>query len=216
MYKLFIFDFDGTVGDTQDCVVDSFQSALSVNEIAPADREDIVHTMGLSLTRAFAELIDGEHDGEFYDKLALDYRSFYSELLPEKTLMFPGVPETLQRIKDKGAVSTIATSKKTELARLSCAHLGIDGYFDLFIGDDEVSNKKPHPEMLLRTLGTFSVETAQAVMIGDSTYDIEMGNAIGMDTIGVTWGAHSEELLRSACPTRIVHQFSELSAFAHG
>ncbi len=68
--------------------------------------------------------------------------------------------------------------------------------------------------MLLRILKALSVDKTHAVMVGDATYDIEMGNTIGMDTIAVTWGSHSEELLRSVKPTHVIHQFSELLAFA--
>lgn len=212
-YKLFIFDFDGTLGDTKECVVASFQESLSQNKLSTASRDQIIHLMGLSLKDAFKKLTAEELEDATYEKLVEDYRSVYGQFLTQKTLIFPEVAETLEELKRKNVLIAIATSKKTEFARLSCEHLHIDKYIDFYIGDDMVSQKKPHPEMLTYTLNELKTEKQDAVMIGDSTYDIEMGNAIGMETIAVTWGAHPLELLRSANPTHIIHKFSELKRF---
>jgi phosphoglycolate phosphatase-like HAD superfamily hydrolase len=76
-----------------------------------------------------------------------------------------------------------------------------------------VTKKKPNPEMLLITLEKLGVEHGNAVMIGDSTFDIEMGRAIDMDTIAVTWGAHTKEMLRQSSPTYMIDNFSELIRF---
>lgn len=212
-YKLFIFDFDGTLGDTKECVVAAFQGALTANNFKKTSREKIIRLMGISLKDVFRELVSEELSDEMYEKLVADYRNLYRTFLTKKTLIFPGVKATLERMKDKGVMCSIVTSKKTEFAKLSCEHLGIYSYFDLLIGDDMVQNKKPHPEMLETTLEKLHVNKDDAVMIGDSTYDIEMGNAIGMDTIAVTWGAHSEKELLSTRPLHIINSFVELEKF---
>ncbi len=212
-YKLFIFDFDGTLGDTKECVVASFQKALEENNLPSIKREQIIHYMGLSLKEAFKKLVKKRLDEATYDKLVADYRKHYREFLTQKTLIFPEVAETLKKLKANGVLCTIATSKKTEFVKLSSQYLKIDPYFDLFIGDDLVTQKKPHPEMLLHTLEKLQVDVNDAVMIGDSTFDIQMGNAINMDTIAVTWGAHSQELLQQENPTYMIHNFSELITF---
>ncbi len=212
-YKLFIFDFDGTLGDTKECVVSSFQQTLLKNNLPVADREQIIHYMGLSLKQVFEKLTKIPANESFYDQLVTDYRTFYRDFLTKKTLIFPEVAKTLKEMKTKNVFCSIATSKKTEFAMLSCKFLKIDNYFDLYIGDDKVSQKKPHPEMLLHTLDKLKIDKAEAVMIGDSTFDIEMGNAINMDTIAVTWGVHSENLLRLSKPTLVIHKFSDLLHF---
>ncbi len=96
---------------------------------------------------------------------------------------------------------------------MSCKFLEIDSYLDFYIGDDMVTKKKPDPEMLLRTLEKFNIDVKESVMIGDSTFDIEMGNKINMDTIAVTWGSHSKKLLISANPTYVINDFSQLLKF---
>lgn len=212
-YKLFIFDFDGTLGDTKECVVASFQESLSQNKLPAATLDQIIHFMGLPLKDTFKKLTTRKLEDATYEKLVADYRTFYRKSLTQKTLIFPGVKETLEALKRKNVLLSIATSKKTEFVRLSCEFLKIGKYIDFYIGDDMVSQKKPHPEMLIYTLKELKTEKQNAVIIGDSIYDIEMGNAIGMDTIAVTWGAHSLKLLESANPTHIIHEFSELKKF---
>ncbi len=76
-----------------------------------------------------------------------------------------------------------------------------------------VTQKKPNPEMLLITLKKLRVDYRDAVMIGDTTFDIEMGKAINMDTIAVTWGAHTKEMLQQSGPTYMIDSFSELLRF---
>lgn len=214
-YKLFVFDFDGTLGDTGECVVASFQGALKQNQLQQASREEIIHRMGLSLPQVFRSLTEEAYDDETYDKLVTDYRSLYRTYLTEKTKSFPGVKETLKYIKEMGALCSIATSKKTEFAELSCKYLDLDPFIDLYIGDDKVKNKKPDPEMLQNTLEYFDgITIDEAVMIGDATTDIVMGKAINMDTIAVTWGAHTRDALAESEPTYIVSRAEDLKAFA--
>jgi HAD superfamily hydrolase (TIGR01509 family) len=170
--------------------------------------------MGRSLPEVFRELTGGIYDAVRYEQLVADYRDIYRRLLPERTKAFPGIDAALKHLTATGAVCTVATSKKTEFAVMSARHLGIDDYFTLYIGDDMVTRKKPHPEMLERTVAETGIASADAVMIGDATTDIEMGKAIGMDTIAVTWGAHSGDQLRAAEPTHIIDTAGELDSFA--
>jgi phosphoglycolate phosphatase len=213
-YQLFVFDFDGTVADSAECIVASFAGALERNRLPPVDPALIVHYMGLSLSGVFRELTGNIHDDARIHQLVADYRNIYQTLLPEKTYAFPGIADTLKHLTAAGAVCTIATSKTTEAAIDSARHLGIDGHFTLCIGDDLVTNKKPHPEMLERTLAEIGIPAAAAVMIGDATTDIDMGNAMGIDTIAVTWGAHPVDRLRAAKPTHVIDAAAQLHRFA--
>lgn len=209
-YRLFIFDFDGTLGDTSECVVASFQGALQDNNLPVANEKDIVHLMGISLPEVFRQLTNSTLSDEMYDKLVHVYRQLYRSNLAKKTRAFPGIATALQHIKSKNGLCSIATSKKTEFAKLSCDYLKLDPFIDLYIGDDKVTHKKPHPEMLEYTLKELGIHKDNAVMIGDATTDIEMGKAIGMDTIAVTWGAHSKGSLVKSKPLYIIDSMSEL------
>jgi phosphoglycolate phosphatase len=211
-YRLFVFDFDGTLADTGDCVTASFAVALARNGLPPVEPARIVALMGRSLPEVFRELT-GIRDAERVEQLVADYRGTYRLLVPERTKAFPGVLAALEQLTTAGVVCTVATSKKTEFARISARHLGLDRYLRLYIGDDLVTRKKPDPEMLERTLTEIGSSVADAVMIGDATTDIEMGQAIGMDTIAVTWGAHSRDQLLAAGPTHIIGSAAELPRF---
>jgi phosphoglycolate phosphatase len=213
-YQLFVFDFDGTVADSGECIVASFAGALERNRLPPVDPELIVHHMGLSLPDVFRELTGNVHDDTRIQQLVADYRNIYRTLLREKTHAFPGIANALQYLTAAGAICTVATSKETEIAVASARHLGIDGHFALYIGDDLVANKKPHPEMLERTLAETGISPVAAVMIGDATFDIDMGNALGIDTIAVAWGAHPIDRLRAAEPTHIIDTAAQLQQFA--
>lgn len=213
-YQLFVFDFDGTVADSAECIVASFTGALERNRLPPADPALIVHYMGRSLPDVFRELTGNVYADTRIQQLVADYCGIYQTLLPEKTHAFPGIADALEHLRTAGAVCTVATSKTTEAAVASARHLGIDGHFTLYVGDDLVTNKKPHPEMLERILAETGIPPVAAVMIGDATTDIDMGNALGVDTIAVTWGAHPIDRLRAAEPTHIIDTAAQLHQFA--
>jgi len=212
-YKLFIFDFDGTLADTKECVVAAMQKSLEQNKFPPVNWEQIVHLMGIPVKKMLKTIVPHQAD-EMYEKLVTDYRSFYKAFLPDKTFMFPEVAETLARLKEKNILCAIATSKKTDVALMTCKYIGIDAYIDICIGEDLVTRKKPDPESLTVILQKFAIAVKDAVMIGDTTFDMQMGKAIGMDTIAVTWGSHSPKELLSVHPTYTVEKFPALLAFA--
>ncbi len=213
-YKLFIFDFDGTLGDTTECVVASFQASCSENNIPIPDRDKIKHLMGLSLPEVFKKIILEKQEEAVYEKLIADYRMLYRKYLTQKTKIFPGIKDLLSQLRKKGALCSVATSKKTEFAVTSSQYLGIDQYINLYIGDDMVVLKKPHPEMLEVTLEKLQIQKQEALMIGDSTFDIEMGSAFGIDTCAVTWGAHTKKLLKTSNPTYMIESPLDLLKFA--
>lgn len=120
-YKLFVFDFDGTIADSGDCVIASFAAAFACHRMPTVDRDAIIYRMGLPLRRTFRELTNNAYSDARYDRLVEDYRSVYRDLLPHKTRVFPGIHAALTYLTDNGALCTIATSKKTEYALASAS-----------------------------------------------------------------------------------------------
>lgn len=212
-YTLFIFDFDGTLADTTECIVASYQHAFTKNNLPIPSREEIIYLMGIELREVFQRLTSHALEESHYDSLVADYRAIYSKLLSSKTSLYPHVKETLIQLKETGGLLAIATSKKTDVVTMNAKALGVDQYFDRTVGADKVVKKKPHPEMLLYILEKMRIKKEDAVMIGDSTVDIDMGNAIEMDTIAVTWGAHTKEMLAASHPTYTIDSFSALQRF---
>jgi len=209
MYKVFIFDFDGTVGDSTACIIASYRATFAKHKLAAPSSEMIVSTMGLVLPEVLRILLPGQSD-ELYESLAKGYRSAYLGLLPANTRLYEGMDNLLHSLTTRGAICTIATSKITTVAELSCEHLGIRQYFKLIVGSDKVEQHKPHPDTVLYTLKQLNISTGEAVVIGDSTFDLEMAHAAGVACIGVSWGAHGGEELLTAKPLAVVDRPSEL------
>jgi phosphoglycolate phosphatase/pyrophosphatase PpaX len=213
-YRLFAFDFDGTIADTGDCVFAALTTALTRHRLPLVDRDTAIALMGLPLPQVFRELTANAYTDDQYDQLVVGYRETYRDVLPDKTAAFPGIRAALEYLTGRGAVCTVATSKKTEFAVSSARHLGLDSYFAFYIGDDLITHSKPDPQMLHHTLAKAGVTPAHAVMVGDAVTDIQMGQAIGMDTIAVTWGAHQADALAAASPTHIIDTAAALTRFA--
>jgi phosphoglycolate phosphatase/pyrophosphatase PpaX len=213
-YRLFAFDFDGTIAETSDCVFAALTATLTRHRLPLVDREAVVTLTGLPLLQVFRELTANAYSDAQYDQLVAGYRETYRDLLPHKTAAFPGVRAALEYLNGHGAVCTVATSKKTEFAVSSARHLGLDSYFAFYIGDDLVARSKPDPQMLHHTLAKTGVAPAHAVMVGDAVTDIQMGQAIGIDTIACTWGAHRADTLTAASPTHLIDTAAALTRFA--
>ena len=166
-YVLFIFDFDGTLTDTIECLVSSYQHAFTKNNLPVPSREAFINLMGIELREVFQRLTDHALDDSLYDLLVADYRSFYVEIVSSKTLLYPKVSDTLIELKEKGVLLAIATSKKTDVVTQNAKVLGIDQYFDFIVGADKVVKKKPDPEMLWYILEKMNIKKESAVMIGE-------------------------------------------------
>jgi len=210
-HKLFIFDFDGTIADTKACVIAAFQESLMQQHIQVVPKKDIVHLMGRSLKEVFKELVPFRPNEEDYDRLVKSYRELYSKFLPTKTFLYKDIEKVLKRLKKRGAFLTIATSKKTSSVLENLFYLNIKEYFDVIIGDDMVIKKKPNSEMVYVLLKKMNIhEKSDVLVIGDSTYDIEMGRNAGVETCAVTWGAHKKKELLKSEPTYCIQSALEL------
>jgi phosphoglycolate phosphatase len=211
MYQLFIFDFDGTLADTTECITSSFQRSIEKAGLPSVSREKIIYLMGLPLKEVYKALLGATYEDDFYESLIKCYREHYTVFMPTKTHLYEGIEDILSSLKRRKRLCTIATSKKTALVALNAKYLGIHQYFDLIVGDDAVSLKKPDPEMVLHTLEELQIpDKSKVLVIGDSIFDIEMGNAAGVDTCAVTWGAHTTAELRKSSPTYLLENTAEL------
>ena len=105
---------------------------------------------------------------------------------------------------------SVATSKSLKGLERMFEVLDLGDTFEFWLTNDRVDNGKPHPEMVERTLEHFDATPGQAIMIGDTTFDIEMGQAAGVDTCAVTYGSHSAEELSALNPTYIVDSAPEI------
>jgi len=213
-YKTILFDFDGTIADTKECIISSFQKSLASFDLTPIDEKELVSLIGKSLTEQVKILIPSDSSDIFYDTFVAKYRQVYAEESKTKLAVFKGVKKVLNSMWKKKIVMTIVSSKKESVLQNDCKILNIENYFDLLVGPDSVTHHKPHPESVHVSMKKLGITNkASLLVIGDATFDIDMGNAASVDTCAVTWGVHSRNLLLSSKPTYIIDNVADLSKF---
>ena len=209
---LFIFDWDGTLSDSTAKITTAMQ--LAAGDLGwPVLADHKIHNIiGLGLPEAMATLYP-ERDPSEYLHLREAYAGRFLALDEARPSdFFPGVLDTLARLQDHGHTLTIATGKSRKgLDRI----LGMLGVADLFVSTrcaDETASK-PHPLMLEQLLQEFGVAPNDAVMVGDTEYDMEMARLINMPRIAVSYGAHHVDRLRIYEPDLCMDHFSQILAW---
>ncbi len=197
-----VFDFDGTLADTRAIIVDSYREAFARVGIECPGEQEISATIGIPLASAFRELTGA--DEELIDRAVEAYRDVFRLRGYEKVDAFPGMIQVVRACQTAGFRMGIASSRSNQSLGGMVEHLGIADCFEVIASREDATNDKPHPELLLSVISRMGLEPRQVLMIGDTTFDIEMGHAAGCLTCAVTWGNHNRTKLRSVHPTVLV------------
>lgn len=210
--RLIVFDVDGTLVDSQHLIVAAMAQAFADCGLPLPPRPTVLSVVGLSLIPAMAKLVPDTPDAA--PALADAYRaSFYSRRTAgDSAPLYPGARDTLRMLAAApGTLLGVATGKaRRGLDHVLAQHRLEDLFVTLQTADNHPS--KPHPAMLEAALLETGCAADRAVMIGDTEYDIAMGRAAGMATIGVSWGYHPEARLREAGADAIADDFPALEA----
>lgn len=210
--RLLVFDVDGTLVDSLAQISASMQAAFSGSNLTPPTVGDIRAIIGLSLPIAIARLAP-ELDAPAHDQLVTAYKnSFALSRTREIAPLFPGAQQAIARLgARRDLVLGVATGKSRRgLTQVLSAHGLADAFATTQVADDHPS--KPDPSMLRAALAETGADPARAMMIGDTTFDIEMGLAAGLQAVGVAWGYHSTQDLLAAGAHHIIGDFDELDA----
>ncbi|WP_296059965.1 HAD-IA family hydrolase [uncultured Amphritea sp.] len=211
MYKLLIFDWDGTIIDSAARIVSSMQKAArDLNQPELSD-EAVRNIIGLGLPEAIQALIPGVDDA-LIPQLRERYGHYYLHADETPTALFEGVEQTLVNLKQKGFRLAVATGKSRRGLQRIFTDTGLEYLFETSRCADETTSK-PHPHMLEEILEETGLNPSDAVMIGDTEFDLEMGVRAGMDTIAVSYGAHHIDRLRQYNPVLVMHRFPELESW---
>ena len=197
--RLAVFDCDGTLVDGQAEVCDTMEAAFAEAGLPAPIRNAVRRSVGLSLPAAMRQLVP-DADEETQRHAVECYRQIYRGRRMEGRIsepLYPGIPQLLHNLHQAGWLLAVATGKSERGLR---ACLETHGILDLFVSLQTADRhpSKPHPAMLEAAMIEGGALPEEAVMIGDTTFDILMANDAGVRAIGVDWGYHEAHELRVA------------------
>lgn len=217
MSRLVVFDCDGTLVDGQAAICETMELAFRNTGLAAPERNKVRRIVGLSLPFALRELAPDATDDERHAVVEA-YKAGYRELRLSGALrepLYAGIAALIDELDAEGRLLGVATGKSDRGLHACLDTHGIKHRFvSLQTADRHPS--KPHPAMLEAALGDAGVAPADAVMIGDTSFDIEMAQAAGVRAIGVAWGYHEPRELLDAGASAVAETAQQLGDLIRG
>ncbi len=210
-YKYIFFDLDGTISNTLEGITHAL--AYTFEKLGePLSAESLAHDfIGPPLSYSF-ETICG-YTKEKTDIAIKHFREYYEVNGWRECALFDGMKELLQKLNAKGQKLAVATSKAESFARPLLKMLGIYEYFDFVAGSDDDIGRSTKSEVISYALDTVGIKPSEALMVGDTKFDIEGANEKGLDSVGVLYGFGSRDSLEGEGATYIVDSVSDLQEF---
>ncbi len=210
-YPLIVFDWDGTLIDSVSRIVRCFLETFGELGLPRPSESHIKNLIGLPLGQAIQRLAPGA-DHRVVERGAEVYRRFWlDESLPLSPL-FPGVLDLLNRLIEQGHTLAVATGKSRVGLEREQRHHKISHLFRFSRCAGETA-AKPDPAMLLEILAESGVDAREALMVGDTTMDLEMAHAAGVGAVGVRGGSHPGDRLEACRPLACLDSAANLISF---
>lgn len=209
-YELIVFDWDGTLMDSTDTIVECLLASCRDIAIPPPTRDAARHVIGLGLGEALASMLPDlppARHGELVERYRTHFLARDNEIP-----LFEGAAQTIAGLHARGYRLAIATGKSRRGLERALAQTGLGEFFHATRCADE-SASKPDPRMLHELLDEFGMRADQALMIGDTTHDIRMAQQAGVDCVAVAHGAHRAADLRALSPLTCLQGIAELNAW---
>lgn len=203
MLKAILFDVDGTLLDTENFIYKAVEHTLKTYGFNAPARHVMRSLMGLSL-KNFYGIVEPIGDSELFHKTHTAYQKENIKLCHA----FPGVVETLEKLKKKGLKLALVTSRHQDTLEDSLKHTQIYDFFDVMISADDVKAHKPDPEGIIRALKILGLDPQDVVYVGDTKYDVQAGRTAGVETVAVTYGFG--ENLEKESPNHLIDHFPDL------
>lgn len=210
-YKYLFFDLDGTLSDTLEGVGNAAIYTLEKLGEATPDKSVIRKFIGPPLKYTF-ECICGYSEEKTAKAIEI-FREYYEDKGWRECHLFDGMKELLEKMKKRGYKLAVATSKAEEFARPLLKMLEVDEYFDFIAGSDDEIGRSSKSDVIRHALNTLGLAPKDALMIGDTEFDIEGANEQGLDSVGVLFGFGTRESLESEGATYITETVKELEEF---
>ncbi len=206
---LIIFDWDGTLIDSADKIVAAMQAAMNDADLDIRSAADIRQIIGLGMHEASTELYP-DASGEQKSQLQQHYSRHFVQRDAVPCQFFPGSMEFVSELRRLGHQTAVATGKSRRGLDRVFAATGRGELFDSSRCADE-TRSKPHPQMLLELLEETGTSAADAIMIGDTEYDVAMAVSAGLHAVGVSFGVHSIPRLQAAGAHFIANSYADLA-----
>lgn len=202
--KTVLFDFDGTLIDTNDLINKSFFHTFDQFGYS-FTKEEILQFNGPPLQKTFTNI-----NPQLAEEMIQTYREHNAKYHDEYVTLFPNVIETLDALQQSGFKLAIVSAKMRSGVEQGLEVTNIGSYFDTIVTIDDVANPKPHPESVHKALENLGAMPEQSIMVGDNYHDIKAGNQAGAKTAGVAWSLKGEAYLQQYNPTYMLADMSDL------
>ena len=210
---LVLFDVDGTLIDSQHMITAAMGRAFAARGLPAPTRGETLGVVGLSLDVAMARLLGRPEIDDEARALSNAYKEAFFDLRTSsdhQEPLYPGAREVLDALAARDDVLLgLATGKSMRGVRAILDLHDLHGRF-VTIQTADGNPSKPHPGMILAALAATAVEPRRAVIVGDTTFDVEMAAAAGIAAVGVGWGYHAETALDRAGAVRVLDRFDQL------
>lgn len=207
-YRLFIFDWDGTLMDSEAHIVSSFQSSINDLGLPQRSNEAVKNIIGLGLKEAIDALFPNQAAG-FHDKLVERYRYHYLLDHVSRSELFSGAVDVLDALEQDEHFMAIATGKGRNGLKRVLDETGIKSYFHATRCADETASK-PNPLMLTEIMDELDMSREETLMIGDTEYDLEMASNAGVDSLAVSTGIHEKDRLLGHNPVGCIDHIGQM------
>lgn len=200
-----LFDFDGTLVDTNELILSSFTQTLDFFYPGVYQREEIITFNGPPLYETFSKI-----DPERADEMVSHYRAHNWENHDLLVKEFTGVFETIKTLSESGYKLAIVTTKKRDIVEKGLALTKLDQFFDVVVTLDDVEKAKPDPEPVFTALKLLGSTPQEAIMVGDNYHDILSGQRAETKTAGVAWSAKGADYLNQFNPDYMLETIADL------
>jgi phosphoglycolate phosphatase len=201
-----VFDLDGTLIDSYQAIYLSFHYTYSEMGLPPLSYEQVEKAVGRGLAHTFRELLGEERVPQ---ALTL-FRKKYEEVFRAHTHLLPDVRQVVGSLRGRDIQLAVATNKLGRFSRAIFKHFGMDKTFAVILGDGDVSQNKPDPEMLYLAMDKMGVGKEETIFVGDSVIDIQTGRNAGIRVFAVPTGNTGREDLVKAQPTVVMNRLLDL------
>ena len=208
IYELLIFDLDGTLIDTRQDIANSANIMLAHYGLEGKSVDEVTSYVGDGIARFVARCI-GDEEVNFDEAVSI-FKDIYSEHLLENTKPYPGIMKLLDQLNMYRCV--VLTNKAYGPSKAITDGLSLTPYFEMIVGGDTLSRKKPFPDGVDYILENTRVDRSKSLLIGDGRNDILAAADADVRSVYVSWGFSDDGIMSDLCPDFTIDQPEEILA----